>query len=411
MSTHSKLAPSSSKRWMECTRSVSFIDELAAEGRIKLGGTSSYAEEGTLAHEFASNVLEDLMDLDDIPFHPDILESDYDAEEMCEAVGSYVNLAKRLVKEGDRVLIESSVPLFYKPEDTGTVDYAVVSQKSVQILDLKYGKGVEVEAKNNSQLAIYAMSLIEDLWSEIDFTPDTSVIISIHQPRTRGDNPTRVWSLSLGELIEFCKPITNAVVDITEGHDLDFYPSQEGCQFCPAKGVCSARADYATNNFSRASIDAVAQLSDLKEEPTDKFVGPSFETLSDKQIATVVNHGKDLIKWVNSVTEDAKERILKGLQVEGLKIVQGNRGQRKWTNEAEADKLIKNKIKSEDRYTKKLISLAQAEKLLKKETLSTRFKNRFEDLTDRKPGSPILVNAQDERDSIITQITDNFENI
>ena len=115
MSTHSKLAPSASKRWMDCTRSVSFIDELADEGKIKLGGTSSYAEEGTLAHEFASEILEGKMELDDIPFHPSVLESDYDSDEMCEAVGSYVNLAKRLVKDGDKVLIESSVPLFYTP--------------------------------------------------------------------------------------------------------------------------------------------------------------------------------------------------------------------------------------------------------------------------------------------------------
>tara|TARA_R110000744_G_scaffold136618_1_gene246634 strand:+ start:1798 stop:3033 length:1236 start_codon:yes stop_codon:yes gene_type:complete len=411
MSTHSKLAPSASKRWMDCTRSVSFIDELADEGKIKLGGTSSYAEEGTLAHEFASEILEGKMELDDIPFHPSVLESDYDSDEMCEAVGSYVNLAKRLVKDGDKVLIESSVPLFYKPEDTGTVDYALVSEKSVQILDLKYGKGVEVDAKDNSQLAIYAMSLIEDLWSEIDFTPDTAVIISIHQPRTRGDNPTRVWSLDLGELIEFCKPITSAVADITEGYDLAFYPNPDGCQFCPAKGVCSARAEYATNNFSHASIEAVSKLTDVKTQPTEKFVGPDIESLTDKQIATVVNHGKALIKWVNSITDDAKERILKGVKVDGLKIVNGNRGQRKWTNEEEADKLIKTKIKAEERYTKKLISLAQAEKLLKGTKLSTRFNNRFLELTDRKPGSPILVAGDDDRESITTEITDNFENI
>jgi hypothetical protein len=410
MSTHSKLAPSASKRWMNCTRSISFIDELAASGKIKLGGSSSYAEEGTLAHEFASDILEGKMELDDILFHPKILESDYDGEEMHEALSSYVGLAKRLVRDGDMVLIESSVPLFYKTEDTGTVDYALVSQKSVQILDLKYGKGVEVDAKDNSQLAIYAMSLIDNLWSEIDFTPDTAVIISIHQPRTRGENPTRVWSLTVGELIEFCKPINTAVANISEGFDLDFYPSEEGCQFCPAKGVCSSRADYATNSFSRASIDAVSQLVDVKFDQVEKFTGPEFEALTDKQIATVVNHGKELVKWVNSVTDDAKERILKGIPVEGLKIVQGNRGQRKWVDEEEAEKLIKTKIKAEDRYTRKLISLAQAEKLLKGSDLSTRFKNRFEELTDRKPGSPILVSEDDKRLSISSDVTDSFEN-
>ena len=80
---------------------------------------------------------------------------------MRRCVGDYVALAERLGQSAETTVVEERVPLFYRPQDGGTVDFAAISQERVQILDLKYGKGVIVEAEENKQLAIYAKSLID----------------------------------------------------------------------------------------------------------------------------------------------------------------------------------------------------------------------------------------------------------
>ena len=50
------------------------------------------------------------------------------------------------------------------------------------IIDLKYGKGVSVEAEQNTQAMLYALGVIDDLGFMYEF--DT-VVIHIYQPRIK----------------------------------------------------------------------------------------------------------------------------------------------------------------------------------------------------------------------------------
>ena len=70
----------------------------------------------------------------------------------------------------------------------------------VIVRDLKYGQGVLVEAENNAQLAIYALSFIRANEDIYDFPPDTIVDIGIVQPRHHADDPVRTWEVSLHDL-------------------------------------------------------------------------------------------------------------------------------------------------------------------------------------------------------------------
>jgi hypothetical protein len=400
--SHSLLSPSGAKCWTKCTASVGYIQRLKDEGKIPEEQTSAYAEEGTQAHEHASNILDGIEDLGDVP-----------EGEMRECVGKYVELAQRIGKDAELTLVEERVPLFYRPEDGGTVDYAAITSERVQILDLKYGKGVIVEAKENLQLAIYAKSLIESQGDLYDFTDDTLVVMTIFQPRTYEGNPIKLWSVKLKELNLFLKDTQKIADRIDAGMALEFAPSEDACQFCDAKGLCKAREKFAANHIVKANIKAAEEFTNIEENP---IVGkgptyPSVDSLTDEQIAIVVEHGKTFEKWLKSVAAEAKKRIEGGVPVKGLKVVQGNPGNRKWDDEAAADKLLAGKLKANERYDRSLISPTQAEKLLKGVELSTKFQNRLKDLTKRKPGSPLLVLESDERPSIMGPAEEEFDNI
>jgi hypothetical protein len=391
---------------MNCTASIDLRDQLVISGKISEESTSSYADEGTAAHDWAADLLNNVD-----PTIPD--ESlGCDLEEMQHCVERYVKHCRMVTDEGDTVFVEEKVPLFYREQDKGTVDYAAVNPKQIKICDLKYGKGVEVEAKDNPQLATYALSLVNELEIVFEFEDDADVFLCIYQPRFNRGNPFKVWTLKLHELREYCKQIQLAVVAIHEDKTV-FAPADDTCQFCPCKVHCKPRASFLADNISEAGIEAAEQFTDLTEEVVTSLPVPSDDLiLTDQQIAAVVKHGPGLIKWVNSVTKGAYDSLKEGHKIEGLKLVEGKPGNRKWADEQQADTLIKSKLKADERYTRKLITLPQAEKKLKalhaEKPLSTRFWNRFKELTFRQQGAEVMVPDDDPREAL-TDPTDELE--
>jgi hypothetical protein len=125
--------------------------------------------------------------------------------------------------------------------------------------------------------------------------------------------------------------------------------------------------------------------------------------LNDAARLAIAKYGKVIAKFFDEVNEDSMALIEQGKHIEGLKTVDGGLGNRAWgTNEEEAEKLLR-KIPAELRYKpRRLISPAQVEAVLKKqgtpfESLSTRFKNRFLELVQRKEGAPKLALASDKK--------------
>lgn len=414
---HSVLAPSAASRWTICTASPAYLE--AEKHRIPPQDTE-YSDEGTVAHHWGQMILNGLADVSEIQAGKNsdgqaVVElTEEQAAEMREAVGVYVRHCEAIRKQGGTVFIEKKVPLFYRPEDSGTVDFAVLSEKVLRVRDYKHGVGVVVEAKQNKQTAIYAMSLISDLeemglW---DFPDDMLVDIGIVQPRAREGEPIKLWAVSVRELREFCHKIqvqADLIHAAEEGEapsdELEFVP-QEGdsgtCRFCPAKGFCQARK---AERAKPLPFDLV-NLPDLKGDPE-----LSARSLTEEQITAIILGKPDLVKWLNDVESYAVEAIQNKIGIKGLKLVRGRMGNRSWTDEEAADKLIAKYIPAKDRYTKKLLSVTQAEKMLPKfpeegekateETVSTRFANRFKELVVRPEGKATLAREDDPRPSII----------
>lgn len=80
----------------------------------------------------------------------------------------------------------------------------------------------------------------------------------------------------------------------------------------------------------------------------------------------------------------------RGQSFDGYKLVEG-RSTRSWISEDEAAKVLSEKLSADELFTQKLISPAQAEKLLKTQ------KSLLDGLVNKSEGKPTLVPSCDKR--------------
>ena len=340
---HSKLSPSSSKRWLTCQASVGFLDALRKTKKIPKDDSSVFSDEGTTAHDYCSNVLEGKLALKQVPesFRPHVAE--------------WVSICHALECEfgHGKPIIEGKVPLFYFPQDHGTVDFATWGAGGLHIRDFKYGVGVYVDAVENTQLAIYAQSLIKWLEDQlVFFEPETPVTIGIHQPRFRGEEKLRVWETTVGELEVFCAGIKETAEHIMKTHwqELPFAPSVDACQFCPAKKakVCEAREKEMFSAFPVSPRDPGFSLDDLLP----------VSMLSDVDKVTIFKNSGMIKAFLKEIEADVNLAAAAGEMPEGLKFIRGRKGNYRWTDEGEAAELLKRL--TVEPWNKKLISPAKA---------------------------------------------------
>ena len=413
--THARLAPSHSKTWATCTAALAYCE--ANKHLIPKDTGSIYADEGTAAHDHAADVLLGKKTLEEVP------------AEMREPIGDYVAHCLALVPEDVRYEVEVQCPLFYQTDSTGTCDFAVVTDDLVVIRDYKHGAGVLVTSEENTQLAIYAYSLIKHLEDIYDFTDDTVIDIKVVQPRHHMAEDDQPWVLPLSEFREFCFEIetqagiaTTAVEAVrdevmAEGVDVEprevlslashtgaeFVP-QDGdggsCRWCKAKAFCAVRHAHNTGGHTDMLAimpDMTAEVLDM-EVVTDELVTKDGETLKLEYLAAVLKNRKKIEKWLGDVEDYLTRLDVDTLTSLGFKYVQGRQGNRAWVNEDEAATFCKGqKLLLEERCNIKLKTPAQIEAALKAKLKNTRTANRFAALVTRSDGKPVLVPAEDKR--------------
>ncbi|SUU80675.1 Protein of uncharacterised function (DUF2800) [Alloiococcus otitis] len=139
---HARLSASSAKRWLTCPPIIS-LEELVG-GRKR---TSSYALEGTDAHKLAELKLKDFIGRNVTKAIEDFKKSsEYYDQEMEEATDRYRDYVVELYNNhGDlaNMDLEQQVSFDkYVPGGFGTSDVVITSPGRIEIVDLKYGKGL-----------------------------------------------------------------------------------------------------------------------------------------------------------------------------------------------------------------------------------------------------------------------------
>lgn len=370
-SKHAKLSASSAFRWINCPGSVALADQLPAPG------SSAYADEGTLAHALAELKLRKFLgDVGDYDKElAQIQANEYYNGEMEEATDFYAEtVQEHLAAAGAdaELMIEQQFSLTnWVPEGFGTSDAVIIGGNVIEVIDLKYGKGIKVDAVNNPQLRLYglgASALFGDLY---DFDTVRTTII---QPRL---DHVSTEEQPLKELLLWAeKDVAPRATMALEG--TDYLATGDWCRFCPAKAVCRKRAEY---NLELAR---------------DEFKAPPL--LTDEEIGEVLRRAEEIQKWTSDIQDYALEQALAGKHFDGWKLVEG-RSNRKYADDLKvAETLVAAGYDEAMLYERKLYGITAMEKIVGKKKLTT----TLGDLIIKPAGKPVLVPESDKREAINT---------
>ena len=372
MAAHAKLSASGSSRWLNCTGSVK------AEQSFK-DSSSPAAEYGTCAHELADIVLSTGKDIDSflgqtLSDAPSVKVD----QEMIDNVQGYVNYVQSF---GGEQFYE--VRLDYShlvPNGFGTSDAVVIVDNVIHVIDLKMGKGVVVDAENNTQGMLYALGAVEEYGYLYDFD---KVVIHIYQPRVSNFS---TWELSILDLTLFGEYVTKQAIEALSD-DAPRTPGDKQCQWCKAKATCPALLKHAEQTIN-ADFD---NLDDL----------PDVDSLTPDKLSVILSNKKLIESWLKAVEEHISHTLLDGEEFPGFKLVAG-RSLRKWANEDEAQEQLITLL-DEQAFEKKLLTVAKAEK-----ALGAKRKKEIENLIIKPEGKPTLAPESDKRPSI-NNCSDDFD--
>lgn len=304
MAEHAKLSASAAKRWMSCPPSALLEAEYPDQG-------SAYAEEGTYAHSLAETLLrlwntqgvshkaktEEIRTLSQNKYHNQSLE---------EHVQAYVNLVKAKYREAckrskDAFLgIERRVDFStWVPGGFGTADAVILSDGQMEIVDLKFGRGVRVVAQDNPQIRLYALGALD----EYDLLYDIETVrMTICQPRVEEGITTE--EMTVEALCRWAEQELAPRAQLAAAGEGDFAVGT-WCTFCKHRGRCRARAEEA-----------------LRLVQKDFALKDPYE-LTPEEIGAALHDADSYIKWIKDIQQTALEDLMRGQSVPGWKAVAG----------------------------------------------------------------------------------------
>ena len=362
---HAVLSASGSKRWLSCPPSA----RLERKFPDKAGEA---AQEGTLAHALAEARIRcwiGELSLRELAVRTETIFRDpLYSPEMDEYVQEYVDLCTEKINEAQGVaLVEERMDFSrWVKNGFGTGDMVIIGDGVLEIVDLKYGKGVPISAEGNTQMQLYALGAIEQYGYIYDFD---HVRMSIFQPRNGG---LSTQLMPVNELLAWGESI-KPIAELAYAGKGDF-KAGEHCRFCRAAAQCKALSEY---NMEIAKLEF--RDADL---------------LTDDEVSFVLERVDGLVRYAEKIKTHALEEALKGHRWPGFKVVEG-RSNRKITDEAKAVKLLRKAGYTDDVIYKPLEmqTITALEKLVTKK----KFGELLGSVIEKPPGKPTLVPEDDKR--------------
>ena len=376
---HAKIMqPSKCPTWYKCPAGAVMTYDLPPE-------QSPYAEEGQDAHELAAYILNGCEE-SKAGILDELAEKGRDRQQMESDIQPYLDYVRQHCdrQAGDQLYIEEPLdlePVTGEHGARGTSDAVIVRADGTLIIaDLKYGKGVQVFAEKNLQLLCYAIAAYESFST---FSDIRRVTLAIIQPRL---DHISEWSITLEDLMDHAKDIRAAADRVWDAMKLDrkdvpYNPTPEGCRWCRMRHNCAA--------LSRSCLNVIGGA-----ELLNAGLGPYLEP---EALSRILDAVPQVEAWLKAVQEYAQDELLKGHDIPGYKLVKGRAGARTWDSDQADAIMLKGKVKADYRYTKKVVSPAQAEKLQKQGKIAPDVWAELEKLIVREDGKPVMVPESDPR--------------
>lgn len=393
-SLHAVLGASSAHRWLACPPSARLCERLEKHFGKK---ESVYAAEGTKAHSLGElklrNALYHLDGMDTARLsrmsqeeregYQGINDFRYESlreelgeipKDMEQATDSYCDVvigklaAAREPDPGAILLLEQRYDYSeWVPSGFGTGDATIVSDLLLEVCDLKYGKGIPVDAVSNPQIRLYALGAYSKFRVLYDFDRVRGTII---QPRLDSVSDE---TLEVEELLDWAEDVVVPAARMAWAGEGEFQPG-EHCRFCAAKAICSARVAEAMKIF--------------------RYGLESPGVIPDEQIPEILATLDTAEAWISDIRNYAEAQALRGQKWQGYKLVRGKRPNRKWSDPEEVKaQLLRAGYGPEQFERHELKPPGEVEKALGK----TAFRALLEGLVSQGEGRLTLVPESDKR--------------
>ena len=370
MGAHALLSASSSHRWLHCTPSARLEGQFA-------NTTSAFAQEGTDAHALAEHKLKQYLGK-----RSKRPVSDFDSDDFEHYTDVYVDYA---IEQIEQVRQESKDPIVlieqrldyshYVQGGYGTGDLVIVTEGIIDIVDLKFGKGVAVSADDNPQMKLYALGALSLFDSLYDIN---TVRMTIVQPRLESIS---IYEIPVEELTDWAENILKPAAQLAWRGEGEFCPSQYICKFCRAKSTCRARTE---KNLEMARFE-------FRQAPL----------LTKDEVAEILAQAEAIAAWCKDIWSWAEARAIDGDEFEGFKIVEGRSNRTYGDEQAVIEKLTEAGYSESDIFIRNLKGITALEKALGKKE----FSGILGGLITKPPGKYTMVTDSDKRRAIALNTT------
>ena len=275
------------------------------------GQVSANEEQGQEYHRLAADKLrvrlgaQDAARTDDLRYYDALMDERTD--QYCDEV---MRVCRERYDSGQdvRVVIEEPYDMLLCDDIhcRGRADCIIFTPTTLDVIDLKSGRGALVSAYRNPQMMVYALAGL-DLCADAD----PEIRLTIIQPAL---NNISTASITRAELLawrdEHLIPAARQTVEGTGSYHVG-----DHCRFCPVRPTCRARAEQMQSDVASARHD------------------PTSPTLALDDVAALLEGADHYKAWVDDIRKWATDEAMAGGQVPGYKLIIPHNRRRQFADE------------------------------------------------------------------------------
>jgi hypothetical protein len=309
--------------------------------------------------------------------------------EMLDHATAYAKLVTDELMTPDTTSVEVEVSGLsldpYVPGSRGTADCVILDADTLTVVDLKYGRGVEVDATDNPQLKLYAVGVINRLLDNEQLAPPMVKLV-IYQPRISATPST--FTVDTDQLLTwatvYVKPAAATAIELAQSPQTvqpsQCNPGPEQCRFCRALGTCVAAANRVFD---------------------DVEISPPMLTI--EALASRFERAPLIEAWLKAAEETLTDALKRNKSVPGFKLVRANTTRRIVNQDEALLTLLDMGFDKETLTTTKLNGIGDLEKVVGKKELTAALK----EFIQKPQGDAKLALSTDKRAAI--NAADMFE--